>query len=206
MNAVKSAPSSVISALPARPLARTVTMSFVDVSPSTETMLKVLAISVESAFWSMAGEMAQSVVMKTSMVAMLGWIMPEPLQMPPILHTFPPAVKLTAISLRFVSVVMMPSAASSECGPRHLTSSGIPAAMGAMSSGWPITPVEATTTSDGLMCRACPRRLLICSAISMPLALQVLALPLLQMMACALPSARCCFVTTSGAPLTRLVV
>ena len=48
--------------------------------------------------------------------------------------------------------------------------------------------------------------LLICSAISMPLALQVLALPLLQMMACALPSARCCFVTTSGAPLTRLVV
>lgn len=83
---------------------------------------------------------------------------------------------------------------------------GIPAAMGAMSSGWPITPVEATTTSDGLMCRACPRRLLICSAISMPLALQVLALPLLQMMACALPSARCCFVTTSGAPLTRLVV
>ncbi len=36
-------------------------MSFVDVSPSTETMLKVLAISVESAFWSMAGEIAQSV-------------------------------------------------------------------------------------------------------------------------------------------------
>ena len=47
-------------------------MSLVDVSPSTETMLNVLAMSVESAFCSMAGEMAQSVVMNTSIVAILG--------------------------------------------------------------------------------------------------------------------------------------
>ena len=181
-------------------------MSLVDVSPSTETMLNVLAMSVESAFCSMAGEMAQSVVMNTSIVAILGWIMPEPLQMPPILHSLPPTVKLTAISLRLVSVVMMPSAASAECGPRFLTSSGIPAAMGAISSSCPMTPVEATTTSELWICRAWASSSLICSAISMPLALQVLALPLLQMTACALPSARCCFVTTSGAPLTRFVV
>jgi len=59
-------------------------MSLVDVSPSTETMLNVLAMSVESAFCSMAGEMAQSVVMNTSIVAILGWIMPEPLAIAPI--------------------------------------------------------------------------------------------------------------------------
>ena len=90
-------------------------MSFVEVSPSTETMLNVFAMSVESAFCSISEEIAQSVVMKTSMVAIFGWIMPEPLQIPPILHSRPPAVKLTAISLSFVSVVMIPSAASSEC-------------------------------------------------------------------------------------------
>ena len=36
----------------------------------------------------MAGLMAQSVVAKHSMVAMLGWIMPLPLEMPPHLYGF----------------------------------------------------------------------------------------------------------------------
>ena len=49
--------------------------------------------------------------------------------------------------------------------------------------GCPITPVEATTTSSGAMPRAWAVRALICSAISIPLALQVLALPLLQITA-----------------------
>ena len=40
----------------------------------------------------------------------------------------------------------------------------------------------------------------------MPSALQVLALPLLQMTARARPFSRCFFVTSRGAPLTRFVV
>ena len=50
MKAVKSAPSQVISAFPAMPFARMVTMSLVEVSPSIETMLKVPATSPDRAF------------------------------------------------------------------------------------------------------------------------------------------------------------
>ena len=204
--AVKSAPGAVISALPARPFARMATMSFVDVSPSTLTMLNVSCTSPERAACSMAGLTAQSVVRKTSMVARFGWIMPEPLAMPPMVQVLPPAVNCTAISLRCVSVVMMPSAAWSEWSPSAAASCGRPARMGARSSGWPITPVDATMTSCGAMCSADAVSALISSATAAPSALQVLALPLLQITACALPSARCAFVTVRGAPLTRLDV
>ena len=110
-------------------------MSFVDVSPSTLTMLNVSCTSPERAACSMAGLMAQSVVRKTSMVARFGWIMPEPLAMPPMVQVLPPAVNCTAISLRCVSVVMMPSAAWSEWSPSAAASCGRPARMGARSSG-----------------------------------------------------------------------
>ena len=50
MKAVKSAPSELISALPAMPLARMVTMSLVEVSPSMLTMLKLPATSPDRAF------------------------------------------------------------------------------------------------------------------------------------------------------------
>ena len=82
----------------------------------------------------------------------------------------------------------------------------MPAAIGAMSSGWPITPVEATTTSSAGMPRAFAVRSHIASATSTPSALQVFALPLLQITACARPFCRCAFVTAIGAPLTRFAV
>ena len=91
-------------------------------------------------------------------------------------------------------------------GDRFATRGGMPEAMGAMGSGCPMTPVEATTTSFAAMESASARRPLMVSAISMPSALQVLALPLLQMTAWALPSAMWLFVTVRGAPLTRFVV
>ena len=72
--------------------------------------------------------------------------------------------------------------------------------------GCPMTPVEATIISSGEMPKAFAARALISSAISMPFALQVLALPLLQITAWAMPLDRCFFVTVRGAPLTRLVV
>ena len=59
----------------------------------------------------------------------------------------------------------------------------MPAAMGAMSSGWPMTPVEATTTSVAGTPACFSTSAHISRAISTPFALQVLALPLLQMMA-----------------------
>ena len=63
------------------------------------------------------GEMAQSVVMKHSMVPMLGWIMPEPLAMPPRVTVCRRSLS-TAISFFMVSVVMMAVAAASEPADR----------------------------------------------------------------------------------------
>ena len=50
MNVSKSSPSQAISLFPAMPFAKMVTMSFVEVSPSTLTMLNVFCISPERAF------------------------------------------------------------------------------------------------------------------------------------------------------------
>ena len=136
MKAVKSSPSVSTTGLPARPLARIVTMSLVEVSPSIDSILKVFAMSPDRAFCSMAGVIAASVVRNTSMVAMLGWIMPLPLAMPPKRQVFPPRVNSTATSLRMVSVVMMPSAAAlPPSGDRPATSSVRPAAMGSIDRG-----------------------------------------------------------------------
>ena len=145
--------------------------------------------------------------MNTSMVAMFGWIMPLPLAMPPRRQVFPAMVNSTAASFITVSVVMMPSAALwLPWAESPAARAGRPSAIGAMFSGSPMTPVEATTTSSGRMDSAFAVRADICSAISIPLALQVLALPLLQITAWAVPSLRCALVTFRGAPLTRLVV
>ena len=151
--------------------------------------------------------MAASVVRKTSIVAMFGWIMPLPFAMPPSRQVAPPASNSTAISLSSVSVVMMPSAAARPpSADSPAASAGMPSAMGAISSFWPMTPVEATITSSARMPSCSAASAHIRSAISMPFALQVLALPLLQITACATPFSRCAFVTVSGAPLTRFVV
>ena len=111
------------------------TISLVEVSPSMEIILKLSAASAASAFCSSSDEMAQSVVRKTSIVAMFGWIIPEPLAMPPSLHSTPPTVKATATSLRAVSVVIIASAASRlPVSERASFSAPIEASMGEMSS------------------------------------------------------------------------
>ena len=69
-----------------------------------------------------------------------------------------------------------------------------------------MTPVDATITSVFATPVCVSTRADILSAISMPSALQVLALPLLQITACAFPSAIWALVTVRGAPFTRLVV
>ena len=193
--------------MPAAPLARMAKVSLVEVSPSTEIMLKVFSVTWWMALSSMAGLMAQSVVTKQSMVAMLGWIMPLPLEMPPTFTVLPPISTSAAASLGRVSVVMMAVAAAWEpWALKDFTSSGMPAWMGSMGSTWPMTPVEATTTSWGSMPRAWAAKSHMAWAFSTPSALQVLALPELQMTALAAPSAMFFWVTRMGAPFTRFWV
>ncbi len=75
---------------PAQPFAITSTMSFVDVSPSTVIWLNETSVISLSAFLSACSSTAASVVTKPSIVAMLGWIMPEPFAAPPIVMMSPP--------------------------------------------------------------------------------------------------------------------
>lgn len=83
----------------------------VEVSPSTDIMLKVSLTTSPSAAFSSSASTAASVVRKHSMVAILGAIMPLPLAMPPRVQIAPPSGKVTAASFFTVSVVMMASAA-----------------------------------------------------------------------------------------------
>ena len=89
-------------------------MSLVEVSPSTVTRLKVRATtSRRASSESISWVMAQSVVMKQSMVPMLGWIIPEPLAMAPRVTVFSTqGAGEKASSFFTVSVVMMARAAS----------------------------------------------------------------------------------------------
>ena len=69
---------------PASPVAISRHMSFVDVSPSTVMRLNVRADRRRAARRRHASAVSgASVVTKASIVAMFGWIMPEPLAMPP---------------------------------------------------------------------------------------------------------------------------
>ena len=93
------------------PFAITVTISFVDVSPSILNILNVVFISVDNALRNISDDMAQSVVMNTSIVAISGCIIPDPFAIPPILHSVLPTLNFNATVFSFVSVVIIPSAA-----------------------------------------------------------------------------------------------
>ena len=78
------------------------------------TILKVSRTARRMA-WSSAGPAtAASVVRKQSMVPMLGWIIPEPLAMPPSRTVLPPSSSSTATSFSTVSVVIIARAAAAE--------------------------------------------------------------------------------------------
>ena len=139
----------MIFGFPASPFASSSAVSFVDVSPSTDIILYVSCTLALSAFCKSSFEIAASVVTKLSIVHIFGWIMPEPLHIPPIVTVFPPKVSSTTTSFFTVSVVMIASAASVAAAcvcasigcivsmPARILSIGICA---------PITPVEATST------------------------------------------------------------
>ena len=93
--------------------------------------------------------MAASVVTKLNIVHIFGWIIPEPLHIPPIVTIVPFMSICTATCLFFVSVVIMALDASvpfSRLSPRRGAIVFTPAAILSIGSCIPITPVEATNT------------------------------------------------------------
>src|SRR3989344_6267318 len=144
----------VIFLLPAKPFAKTTTMSLVLMQPSTVMQLNVGSTASLSAAFKSGALMAASVIMYASIVAMLGWIMPEPLAQPPSVIFFPLMETCTAISLTAKSVVKIAIAALCPCWvffPSPPTSAGAAFSIFVYGNGLPIIPVEATTTAVSLM-------------------------------------------------------
>ena len=84
------------------------------------------------------------------MVAMSGWIMPEPLAMPATVTSVSPMRARAHAPLANVSVVRIASAASRQ--PGAVSASHRPGSAAVIlptGRGSPITPVEATNTSSG---------------------------------------------------------
>jgi len=92
---------------------------------------------------------AQSVVIKQSIVAILGLIIPEPLAIPPIVTSLPPTSIVTATFFGYVSVVIIASAAISPhsfVSPIVGNTLSTPASILSIGRFTPITPVEQTKT------------------------------------------------------------
>ena len=133
--------------------------------------------------------------------------MPLPFAIAPIVQGLPSSSKRTAMLFCTVSVVMIAcAAASAPSAESPLTSACIPFSIGVRSMGCPITPVDATMTSFAGIPVKRDVRSHMAAAFSTPSALQVLAIPLLQITARALPFFKCSRVTVMGAPQTRFCV
>src|SRR5229473_6671117 len=98
--------------LPAAPFARIRKVSLVELSPSTVTWLKLRSAMVLTSLPIRPGSTAASVVTYASMVAMFGWIIPDPLHIPPS-RTVLPASSISSFAvLGTVSVVRIARAAA----------------------------------------------------------------------------------------------
>ena len=126
------------------PVAWRMTVSFVEVSPSTVTALKVASTVASRSPWSASAGASTSVTKKANMVAMLGWIIPEPFAKPATLTSS----MVLPESLSVVSVVRMAAAARSVRSPRAHEAEEIARSTGAIGKGTPMTPVEHTSTSS----------------------------------------------------------
>ena len=166
-----------------RPLASTITVSLVEVQPSTLRMLKEAATASASAGASNSAGAAASVVRTASIVAMFGASIAAPLAMPPTTKPSP----RTSVSLRTVSVVRIASAAwvppSGESAPTRGTT---PCSIASIGSGMPMSPVEQTRTADGSHPRRSPTSSHVRSAWRRPASpVAAFALPLLRITAAA---------------------
>src|SRR3989441_262842 len=197
-------------ATPARPLASAITESFVEVSPSTVMRLKETSTAARSIFASNLGGSVTSVVMKQSMVAMRGWIIPAPLVTPARWTAFPSISDRSTQDFGNVSVVMI---ARGTGGGLWAESFSLGAGSWLKRSsdlrGTPMPPAEATRT-----CWAGPRSSFaaaraVSSAVRRPTRpVQALALPELTTTARARPPLAWRFFRQrmTGAAAARLVV
>ena len=187
-----------------------------EVSESTVTWLKVVLTAASRAVWAASAVSGASVDSTQSIVAMLGWIMPEPLTKPPTCTvTGAPSapvgtVPSTETSLETVSVVMTAHAAAwaaSGVLASAETAIGTPVSYGASGSGTPITPVDATSTCSGSHPRTEATISVEASAVLTPSSpVAALALPELRTIAWATPAAARGRETCTGAAQKRLVV
>ena len=119
-----------------------------EVSPSTVIWLKLVATwSLSNSCNNLPSTLA-SVTTKPSIVAILGWIIPDPLQKPVITHFWPACSNSKLIVLGWVSVVRI---ASVILWLAVNFKALIPASNLAIGKNSPITPVEATPTNLGLI-------------------------------------------------------
>ena len=174
-------------------------------------MLKESTTSALTHFCNISLEMFTSVVTKPNMVHIFGWIMPEPLHIPPNVTVLPPISVSMAIALEMVSVVMMACAASepaSKVSALAVTSFLIPAVILSTGICIPMTPVDATSTASVGTPNSSPAHFASASQQSSPcLPVQALAIPELTTTACA--NAECstiCLSHSTGAAFTTLEV
>ena len=171
--------------MPAAPFARTMTLSFVDISPSMVMRLKLSSTHSSTDLRRFSLEIEASVVMKQSMVAMLGEIIPAPFTHPPIRTRCSPRSKEIANSLAWVSLVMIAAATSEPFfGPRRSRSSSYFGSKRDIGMGRPMTPVDATPISERLSLSGLATASHMALASRMPSTpVQALALPEFAMMA-----------------------
>ena len=125
-------------------------LSFVDVSPSTVAPLNDTSATSRAICDRSAAATGASVAMKTSIVAMSGWIIPAPLAMPVTVTGTPPTLTRREAALGTVSVVMMALAAANQPSARAAArAAGNPRMILSVGSGSMITPVENGSTSSG---------------------------------------------------------
>ena len=132
---------------PAVPLARTITVSFVEVAPSTTNELKEEATAPTKAFLISLGVSSASVLRTASMVAISGSSIAAPFAMPPITK---PSPSITTC-LAKVSVVMIAFAASSPSDsedPNEDASPPTPSRAESRGNGMPMSPVWQSKTSS----------------------------------------------------------
>src|SRR5262249_5133646 len=197
---------------PAGPLASVSTVSLGLVCSSTLMRLKLPSAASRSAVASDGAVIAQSVTVNTSMVAMLGAIIPLPLAMPASDTVRPPSRTRRNADLVARSVVTIAAAAAASAfGPRarRALRALMPRTTRGVGSNRPMTPVELTRTSRGEQPTASATARHIASASRTPRApVAELLMPLLHTIARATPAVarRCRLLTITGAPTTRFVV
>ncbi len=125
-------------------------LSLVLVSPSTVMALKEASATSLISCCNTGVVMAASVAINPNMVAILGQIMPEPLDMPVRVMVWPSMSIWRLPALATVSVVMMARAASSQLAGRRWLSDWVILSLG---RGSRITPVENGSTWLGAQAR-----------------------------------------------------